>query len=307
MPTKPKPVGAPSGAQVVPLFRHFLEDVPEVELGDSLDRESEPESPFTTASVPVDMTGKSPVWFLIGPGGAGKTLEARWLNWRLSEHGRAASLVALDPANRSLTSWFDNVLQPPSRDGTHIARWLVALLDTMMKPDQPIRTALFDFGGGDVALGRAVQSAPAMLSEMEKAGLGVVACYALTPRIDDLGPLAAMEKSGFQPPATVLLLNQGRADPTLPRSESFAAITRHSVFRNAVARGAQVVWMPALESDVMAEIDAKRLDFTSARDGLVPEGARFSPLGGLRRSMVGRWLERMEQAHAPLTERHWLP
>ena len=79
----------------------------------------------------------------------------------------------------------------------------------------------------------------------------------------------------------------------------------HSSFRDAVARGAVVVWVPALESAVMQEIEAKRLDFGLARDGLVPEGATFQPIGGLRRSMVRRWLERMEAAFAPIES--WLP
>ena len=113
-----------------------------------------------------------------------------------------------------------------------------------------------------------------------------------------------MENGGFRPKATVLLLNEGRADPTVPRVEAFAPVIRHSIFRNAIARGALALWMPALESDVMQEIESKRLHFGMARDGLVPEGATFSGIGGLRRSMVARWLERMEEAHAPI--KSWL-
>jgi hypothetical protein len=56
---------------------------------------------------------------------------------------------------------------------------------------------------------------------------------------------------------------------------------------------------------VMTEIENKRLHFGHARDGTVPAGRTFSPIGGLRRSMVGRWLERMEQEHDPISS--WLP
>jgi hypothetical protein len=63
--------------------------------------------------------------------------------------------------------------------------------------------------------------------------------------------------------------------------------------------------MPRLEPEVMSEIENKRLHFGHARDGTVPAGRTFSPIGGLRRSMVGRWLERMEQEHEPI--RSWLP
>jgi len=81
--------------------------------------------------------------------------------------------------------------------------------------------------------------------------------------------------------------------------------TRHSVFRAAVDRGAQVVWMPALDSTVRDEVEAKRLDFGMARDGLVPEGAPFPPVGGLRRSIVTKWLAEMEAAFAPVAR--WFP
>jgi hypothetical protein len=151
----------------------------------------------------------------------------------------------------------------------------------------------------------AAKAAPDLHTRLEDAGLGVVACYPLTTRIDDLGVLDDLERAGFQPKATLLLLNEGRSDPTMPREEAFEAVTQHSIFRNALARGAIAIWLPALESDVMAEIEAKRLHFGLARDGHVPEGASFPPIGGLRRSMVGRWLARMEAAHTQVLT--WLP
>jgi hypothetical protein len=65
------------------------------------------------------------------------------------------------------------------------------------------------------------------------------------------------------------------------------------------------VWMPTLEADVMQEIEAKRLSFVMARDGQVPPRASFPPVGGFKRSMVTRWLGRMEEAHRPVAT--WLP
>ena len=153
----------------------------------------------------------------------------------------------------------------------------------------------------DTALERVVNSTTDLHKTFEDAGVGLVACYVLTPRVDDLNIIKTMEAAGFQPSATVM----GRADPSAPPEEAFAAVTRHSIFRQVVARGAAAVWMPALESDVMQEIEVKRLDFGMARDGQVPAGAAFYPIGGLRRSSVGRWLARMEQAFSPVSG--WLP
>ena len=255
----------------------------------------------------VDLSGRAKLWFLIGPGGAGKTAIARWLFWRMTEQGRDAALAALDPTNRSLASWFAGVEQPPTNDGAQTARWLREFLEYLMSGPRgsPVRPAILDFGGGDTALERVAGSASDLHQTLEDAGFGVVASYVLTPRADDLTILWTMETAGFRPKATVLLLNEGRADTAMPREEAFATVMRHSSFRDAVTRGAVVVWVPALESDVMQEIEAKRLDFGLARDGFVPEGAAYQPIGGLRRSMVRRWLERMETAFEPI--RTWLP
>ena len=71
----------------------------------------------------VDLEAALKVWLLSGPGGGGKTLAARWMMWRMGERGQSAMLTALDPTNRSLATWFDNVHQPramtaPTRRGS---------------------------------------------------------------------------------------------------------------------------------------------------------------------------------------------
>jgi hypothetical protein len=139
---------------------------------------------------------------------------------------------------------------------------------------------------------------------MTAAGIHPVAIYCIGTRIDDLTPLQTLEEIGFRPAATMLVLNEGRVDSTLTREEAFARILRHSDFRAAIARGAVPVWMPRLEPEVSAMIEARRLTFGMARDGLVPTGAKFAPIGGFERSMVRRWLERMEQEFAAATS--WL-
>lgn len=202
----------------------------------------------------------------------------------------------------SLASWFDGVLQPAGHDSGQTSRFLRDFLDHLLQAKTP---AIIDLGGGDTALERTARNTQDLPQTFEAAGVGLVACYVLSPRIDDLHVVQAMEAAGFQPPATAILLNEGRVDSEISPEEAFAAITRHSVFRNAVARGAIPIWVPALEHDIMHEIEIKRLDFGMARDGQIPDGETFSPIGGLRRSMVGRWLARMEQAFAPIQS--WLP
>lgn len=277
-----------------------LENVPEIRLGSSAD---EARSAIVTPTPSVDLTDKPKVWFMLGSGGAGKTTYARWLISRMAEQGRSATLAALDPGSRALSAWFDGIEQPPSHDSGRTEKWLGDFLDFLMTEKTP---SILDFGAaGEVPLRAVVDSTKGLASDMEGAGLGVVACYVLSPRIWDIEPLTKMEASGFQPQATLIVLNEGKVDSNSDPQEAFAPIVRHSTFRKAVDRGAIPLWLPALDADVMSEIEAKLLHFAMVRDGQVPAGATFSPIGGLRRSKVSRWLERMEQVHAPI--RSWLP
>jgi hypothetical protein len=281
--------------------------------GASLDDESE--IPLASASISVaaaaqdrlspaalDLAGKPKVWFLIGPNGSGKTALARWMGWNVAGGGRNVLMAALDPQNRSLATWFSGVMQPDTNDGTQTARWLRDLLEHAMAH---LESAILDFGGGDTALAKLVNEAPDLGTMLVEAGVNPIACYLVGPRVEDLASLDALERGGFQPAATVIVLNEGRVDSTLTREEAFARVLRHGAFTRAVARGAVVLWMPRLEPEVAAEIEGKRLTFGQARDGQVPTGAKFTPIGGFKRSMVRRWLEAMVHEFGPVAS--WMP
>ncbi len=286
---------------VVPLFgRARIENDPEITNRRAV---LSIRRPPTSATAPVvDLSGKPKAVFLIGLGGTGKTMLARWLGWRMADQGRAALIAALDPQNRTLADWFTGVVEPETSDMHHTARWARDVLDHLMAEKI---TGVLDFGGGDVSLLKLVDMAPDLVSRMVADGLEPVACYCLGPRIDDLTPLQSLREAGFRPRSTLLILNEGRVDSTLSREEAFARVMRHSDLLGAVGEGAVTIWMPRLEPDVAARIEGKRLTFGMARDGLVPEGATFDPIGGFERSMVRRWLERMDQAFAPVAS--WLP
>jgi len=211
-------------------------------------------------------------------------------------------MAALDPQNRSLATWFGGVMQPDTNDGTQTARWLRDLLEHAMAH---LESAILDFGGGDTALAKLVNEAPDLGTMLVEAGVNPIACYMVGPRVEDLASLDALERAGFQPAATVIVLNEGRVDSTLTREEAFARVLRHSAFTRAVERGAVVLWMPRLEPEVAAEIEGKRLTFGQARDGQVPTGAKFPPIGGFKRSMVRRWLEAMQHEFRPVAS--WMP
>jgi hypothetical protein len=289
-------------AEIIPFRRRVgLEDEPEIALASASVASASAALQKLSPSA-LDLTGQSKAWFLVGPNGSGKTALARWMGWNLSNNNRGVGMAALDPQNRSLATWFQGVAQPDTNDGAQTARWLSEYLDYLMEQKA---SAILDFGGGDTALAKMVHEVPDLCATMTAAGIAPVACYMIGPRVEDLASLDALEQGGFQPPATVIVLNEGRVDSTLSRDEAFARVLRHSAFKRALGRGAQLLWMPRLEPEVAAEIEGKRLTFGQARDGLVPAGAAFAPIGGFKRSMVRRWLESMEHEFAPVAS--WMP
>jgi hypothetical protein len=94
----------------------------------------------------------------------------------------------------------------------------------------------------------------------------LVVLYVLSPREDDITPLAALSALGLMPKATVIILNKGRtADPTRPAEAEFDRIVEHSVYRAAKERGAVTIWMPRLYS--AKAIEDRHLPFGDAEDG----------------------------------------
>lgn len=295
MPAKPKPT--PS---VVPLFGRSPEvDVAdEVTLGRSLLTEAA-SAPIHRGPV-VDLSGLPKLLAFIGSGNVGKTTLLRFITEITMQRGGSLGLAAVDPENRSLVDYFSDVEVPPSYDPASVARWLKSFLHEVMETKA---TVAVDFGGGDTSLGQVVASSPDLVAMMTEAGVTPVAFHVLGPRIDDLSPLATFEKAGFQPEATAIVLNEGLADPTVPRERAFAAVLRHSVMKSALARGAVQLWMPRLIP--ARDVEVRRILFTEARDAIQPDGRRVSPLGPFDRSRVRLWMDSMARELEPI--RTWLP
>ena len=79
--------------EVVPLFgRARIENDPEIRNRRAVLSIRRPTTPPPTSV--VDLTGKPKAVFLIGLGGTGKTMLARWLGWRMVEQGRAALIAS---------------------------------------------------------------------------------------------------------------------------------------------------------------------------------------------------------------------
>jgi hypothetical protein len=244
----------------------------------------------------LDLGSLIPTWMLFGGNNSGKSTWARWAAGRTSEAGRSVKLAALDKNQRALATFFSDVDQPESRDVLEVANWTAEFLSYIA--DNKL-SAIMDFGGGgEDYIYSVLDDGPTLVDDLIGAGVGIIAAHFLTPRPDDLQVLAALDARGFKPKATVLVLNEAHVERGASAKDAFARIYGHSVFKAAVARGAHVVNMPRLYPQALAlEIATKRLQFSHARDGTVPEGRTETPIRGLDCSRVKRWLDDMEAAH----------
>ena len=242
----------------------------------------------------LDLSGRPKLVMTIGTGGTGKTTLLRWICEKAFERddGIELMLATVDPVNRELGQYFADTVSPQAGD---TAAWLERLLTKIVETKW---NAAIDFGGGDTSLPRLLAEIPDLQAVMEDANIAPVAIYVLSPRVDDLTPLSEMEATGFHPPATALVLNEGRVDTSREPAREFALLRRHPVYRAAIDRGAAEIWMPRLYA--AQQIEARRIAYRQAADG-----AGAPPLSVFDRSRVHRWLAAMDGAFAPIAG--WLP
>jgi hypothetical protein len=251
----------------------------------------------------LDLNGKPKLMIALGSGHSGKTTQIRYFVENLLARNSLAKLVAIDPENRDLKNFFQNVYEPSTSDPAGVAAFLKAFLDVLVKEQA---SGLIDTGGGDTAMGRLVSEMPTLVADLGAVGIAMVAVYMFSPRIADLSVLATMEGAGFQPDATALILNEGRVDGGKDPDQEFAALRRHSTYRAALDRGAIELRMPRLP--VAKKIEERRLQFRQAAAGTAPsDGRKIVPLGWSDSISLKAWLARMDAAMAPIITAGWLP
>jgi hypothetical protein len=256
-------------------------------------------APSVAPPSPIDLTGKPKLIFVAGLGQTGKTTMCRWIAERSTER-EGAALASVDPVNRELGLFFQETLKPETRDPAGIARWLDSFVATVMKDRG---TAVIDLGGGDASLPRLITDAPDLPQRIEDAGVSLVALYLLSGRPIDLTPLNDMERLGFQPACTAVVLNHVKLRGGVSHEAEFRLTLRHPAYKAALARGAVPIWMPHLHTADM--IRDRHILFSHASSGTMPEGKPGLPLGPSQQSSTAGWMRQMENACAPIDR--WLP
>lgn len=244
----------------------------------------------------LDLAGKPKVIFLIGPGAVGKTTFARWLGERAEQRDGAMApvLVSVDPLKRDLAQYFPGTRQPKGTNPAAVVTFLEGLFLRLLEVQ---RSAVIDFGGGDTALMALLAQTPGLHSMLEDGGVEPVALHFLSPRVSDLTPLVAVEKAGFRPRATALVLNIGRTDPSRDAEGWFEHIRRQPDYRKAIERGAVEVWFPKLNA--AKAVEDRQVGFWAATNH-APGGVAGPPLGMFDHRRVSDWLGQMEECMLPI-------
>ena len=236
----------------------------------------------------IDLSGKAKCWFFIGRGRTGKSTLARYVAETSSAAGGEPVVAAVDPINRSLRSFLDNVAEPPSTDPAEIKIWLRQLIEYLMETGQ---SGLIDLGGGDTSLLALLRDMPDLTDIMSGAGVEPVAIYMAGTDQHDLTPMAMASKAGFNPRASAIVLNElhGRRDT------DFDQVMDHPAYQEAISRGALQLWMPLLTPEAARVIDTNHWRYLDAK----------AKLGPFYASAVHSWLRRLGSEMEPAAS--WLP
>ncbi len=239
----------------------------------------------------------------MGRGKTGKSTMIRWAAERAFTHGRPPVIADADRTNATLAAFFDGVTRPESPDADDVKNWLNGVLESQIEAKaggKPFSVFL-DLGGGDLVL-KEHAAHLGLVAFCEAYGIEPVAVHFLGADLDDLAYLRDVEESGaFAPRKTLLVLNEGTLAPGKQPARAFEAVKSHAIFKAAIGRGAKAVMMPRLQC--MGEVDSRRLLFSAAAAGRVPEGQ--APFGPINRQFVTMWLRAMDEAFSSVSD--WLP
>lgn len=289
----------------------LAEEMEEVVVPRTADRPAAEEPRRAPRERPIpDLKGLAPVWALLGSGDAGKTTVARALAGKQAErHAESLKrtiLLASDPGARLFGEFFEGVMTPPGRDIAGVVEWQRKVFGSLARAKAAglFAGGYFDLGADAIAFGELIASGPTLPGQLREEGIALIGAYVLTPATDDIGLLKEHRRFGFEPAATALVLNLGRADGP----GAFEPLRRTPEYRRAVERGAVELWWPRLAPQELAlQIEGRRFLFHEARDGIVPPGNPNPPIAGMYRPVLRRHIEMVDEEIAPLEAASWMP
>ena len=253
--------------------------------------------------------GRGVMDVLLGRGRTGKTTWARWAIERARAAGRTVDVADGDRNNATLGSFYPDASSPAEATDVTVTAWIEDLAEKIINNRGRL---ILDMGGGDRSFAT-VAERHGFNDVLPGEGVDPVAWYFLAGGRDDCETIVLMERMGFRPARTVLVLNEGLA-PVMPAGQDpFAAALKDKEVVKVLDRGALVLRMPAVPLATMVAADDLFIGIREAADGGVPKGSDGLPHSGAnplnlwRRNELRRWLAAMEKRHAEAGILEWLP
>ena len=239
--------------------------------------------PVTQEAADAEDAPRGTIDVLLGRGRTGKTTWARWAIERAQSAGRTVAVADGDRNNATLRSFYPNASSPAAGDDVTMTAWMEELAEGVINTRGRL---VLDMGGGDRSFAT-VAERHGFNEVLPAEGVDLTAWYFLTGGRDDFETLVLMEGMGFQPPRTVIVLNEGLA-PVVPAGQDpFAAALKFSDVRRVLDRGARLVRMPAVPLATMVAADDL---FVGIREAAGESGGAARDHGGALREGSGRYL-----------------
>ena len=229
--------------------------------------------PVTQEAADAEDAPRGTIDVLLGRGRTGKTTWARWAIERAQSAGRTVAVADGDRNNATLRSFYPNASSPAAGDDVTMTAWMEELAEGVINTRGRL---VLDMGGGDRSFAT-VAERHGFNEVLPAEGVDLTAWYFLTGGRADFETLVLMEGMGFQPPRTVIVLNEGLV---LVAAGLAGGLAGAAALRGAIA--SQLYGVGALDPHVML-IAVAVLAVVSLVACLGParRAARISPLAAL--------------------------
>jgi hypothetical protein len=209
-------------------------------------------------------------------GGVGKSVTARVLAQSFLDTGKAFTGFDTDRSHNSFTRFYPDFASPVVVDSFE---GLDVIAEAFER--NPEQNVIVDLAAQTAApLARWIQDSD-LFEVLGDLNIAVNLWHVIDESKDSVNLLADLIKSFGATPNYIIVLNLGRGS-------DFSLMQSSSVMADALAMGARVIELPALQDAAMRKIDRANASFWSA----VHERAEGDALGMLERQRVKTWLRK---------------
>ncbi|MBS1035656.1 MULTISPECIES: hypothetical protein [Gluconobacter] len=155
-----------------------------------------------------------------------------------------------------------DVLTPPEQHASGQAAWLE---EQIMGMAQTGRDAVLDIGGGWTAVHELIQGSP-LLGAMRRMKVRLIPYFVIGFEPADLDYLDDLHRRDFNPPGSVVIINEGLASYKADSKEHTRAIIRHPAVQQALTNKGTVATFPAVNGLLkVAERNQSFFDFVAGK------------------------------------------